>query len=155
METTKRQTYSACAATGVLGLALIGLAACSQGDSTNATPASGGSAALQGPIAFVKNSGVGSQNTLSVVGADTQGNLKLVSTMGSAGEFENNALGDMQVSNGGWVFMNLTAGGKVATIDPLSGATPIHEDNLPTRTRPGAYLSGSNRWRGDLVDERW
>ncbi|HMS85793.1 MAG TPA: hypothetical protein PKD12_19285 [Nitrospira sp.] len=136
MKAMKRKNVVSGVTTGALGFALIGLAACSQGDSTTATPTQGGSATLQGPIAFVKNSGVGSQNTLSVVGTDTQGNLKLISTMGSAGEFENNALGDMQVSNGGWVFMNLTAGGKVATIDPLSGATPIHEDNLLTRTRP-------------------
>lgn len=136
METMKKRKCFSYVTTGALGLALIGLAACSQGDSTNASPTSGGSAVLQGPIAFVKNSGVGSQNTLSIVGADTQGNLKLISTMGSAGEFENNALGDMQVSSGGWVFMNLTAGGEVATIDPLSGAAPIHEANLPTRTRP-------------------
>jgi hypothetical protein len=132
----KRQNYVFSLTTGAVGIALIGLAACSSGESTTGTTAPGGSAALQGPIAFVKNSGVGSQNTLSVVGTDTQGNLKTISTMGSAGEFENNALGDMQVSSGNWVFMNLTAGGKVATIDSLSGATPIHEANLSTRTRP-------------------
>lgn len=136
MEAMKKNSFVSSLTTGAVGFVLIGLTACSQGDSTNATPTPSGSAALQGPIAFVKNSGVGSQNTLSVVGTDTQGNLKLVSTMGSAGEFENNALGDMQVSNGNWVFMNLTAGGKVATIDPLSGATPIHEANLESRTRP-------------------
>lgn len=136
MKALKRRGYVFCATTGALGLALISLAACNSGETTTATPAPGGSAALQGPIAFVKNSGVGNQNTLSVVGTDTQGNLKLVSTMGSAGEFESNALGDMQVSSGNWVFMNLTAGGKVTTIDPLSGATPILEANLPTRTRP-------------------
>ena len=136
MQTMKRRNFVSSVTTGALGFALISLAACNSGETTTATLAPGGSAALSGPIAFVKNSGVGSQNTLSIVGTDTQGNLKLISTMGSAGEFENNALGDMQVSSGNWVFMNLTAGGKVATIDPLSGATPIHETNLSTRTRP-------------------
>jgi hypothetical protein len=136
METAKRRTYSSCATTGALGLALVALAACSQGDSTSETLAPGGSAGLSGPIAFVKNSGIGSQNTLSVVGTDTQGNLRIISTMGTSGEFENNALGDMQISSGEWVFVNLTAGNKVATIDPLSGATPIHEDNLLTGVRP-------------------
>ena len=136
MEAMKRNNFVSSVTTGALGFALISLAACNSGETTTATPTSGGSSTLQGPIAFVRNSGVGSQNTLSVVGTDAQGNLKLISTMGSAGEFESNALGDMQVSNGGWVFTNLTAGGKVATIDPLSGATPIHEANLETRTRP-------------------
>ena len=124
------------AATAMLGLALIGLASCSSGDSNTGQVTPGGSAGLQGPIAFVNNRGIGNQNTLSVVGIDAQGNLKIVSTMGTAGEFENNALGDMQFSNGEWVFVNLGAGGKVATIDPLSGATPIHEGNLPTGERP-------------------
>jgi hypothetical protein len=128
-----RRLYSTCARTGVLGLALISLASCSAGDSSTETVTSGGSAALQGPIAFVNNR---DDKTLSVLGTDTEGNLRMVSTMGTAGEFENNALGDMQASNGEWVFVNLTAGNKVSTIDPLSGATPIHEDNLPTGTRP-------------------
>ncbi len=136
METIGRRKFDQRIPQAALGLALISLAACSSGDDSTGTVSPGGSSALQGPIAFVKNSGVGNQNTLSVVGTDTQGNLRLVSTMGSAGEFEGNALGDMQVSSGNWAFMNLTAGGKVATIDPLSGATPIHEANLPTRTRP-------------------
>lgn len=123
---------------GFLALAFAALVGCLQGEtpSTTGTVAPGGSAALQGPIAFVKNSGIGSENTLSVVGVDSQGNLRIISTMGAAGEFGNGALGDMQVSSGEWVFVNLTAGNRVATIDPLSGATPIHEDNLATRTRP-------------------
>ena len=124
------------ATTAILGMALIGLVSCSSGDSSGGTVAPGGSSALQGPIAFVNNRGIGNQNTLSVVGTDTQGNLKIVSTIGTAGEFENNALGDMQVSAGEWVFVNLGAGNKVATIDPLSGATPIFEANLATGTRP-------------------
>ncbi|MDO9117094.1 MAG: hypothetical protein Q7U39_03995 [Nitrospira sp.] len=128
-----RKQYSTYAKTGLLGLALIGLASCSSGDSSAPVATSGGSAALQGPIAFVNNR---DDKTLSVVGTDAQGNLKIVSTMGSANEFEGNALGDMQVSSGEWVFVNLGAGNKVATIDPLSGATPIHEANLATGTRP-------------------
>ena len=131
-----RKSYSTYAKTGLLGLALLSLASCSSGDSSTPVATSGGSAALQGPIAFVNNRGIGSQNTLSVVGTDSQGNLKIVSTMGTAGEFENNALGDMQISSGEWVFVNLTAGNKISTIDPISGATPIHEANLPTGTRP-------------------
>lgn len=134
MKATKNRTIViTIAATGMLGLALIGLASCSSGDSS--TPA-GGSAALQGPLAFINNRGIGNQNTLSVVGIDSQGNLRIVSTMGTANEFEGNALGDMQFSEGEWVFVNLGAGNKVATIDPLSGATPIFEANLATGTRP-------------------
>jgi hypothetical protein len=124
---------TSCAKTSLLGLALISLASCSSGDSSSSTPTSSGSAALQGPIAFVNNR---DDKTLSVVGTDSQGNLRIVSTMGTANEFEGNVLGDMQFSNGDWVFVNLTAGGKVSTIDPLSGATPIHEANLLTGTRP-------------------
>jgi len=92
-----------------------------------------GSAALQGQLAFVNNR---DSKTLSVVGIDGQGSLRMISTMGTANEFAGYVLGDMQVSSGEWVFMNLTAGNKVATIDPLSGATPIHEANLPVGTRP-------------------
>ena len=118
---------------GVLAGVLGSLASCSSGDDTTTTTTSNSSAALQGPIAFVNNR---DDKTLSVVGTDAQGNLKIVSTMGTANEFEGNALGDMQVSEGEWVFVNLGAGNKVATIDPLSGATPIHEANLATGTRP-------------------
>ncbi len=121
------------ATTAMLGLALMSLAGCSSGESTTGQVAPGGSAGLQGPIAFVNNR---DDKTLSVVGTDSQGNLKIVSTMGNANEFEGNALGDMQFSSGEWVFVNLGAGNKVATIDPLSGATPIHEANLATGTRP-------------------
>ncbi len=120
---------------GLLGLSFAALVGCLQGETTSTTGAvtPGGSAALQGPMAFVNNR---DSKTLSVVGTDTQGNLRIISTMGAAGEFEGNVLGDMQVSNGEWVFVNLTAGHKVATIDPLSGATPIWEDNILTGTRP-------------------
>lgn len=128
-----RQIITSCAKTSLLGLALISLASCSSGDSSTGTATSSGSAALQSPLAFVNNR---DDKTISVVGTDTQGNLRIVSTMGTANEFEGNALGDMQFSNGDWFFVNLTAGGKVSTIDPLSGATPIVEANLPTGTRP-------------------
>ena len=53
-----------------------------------------------------------------------------------AGKFENAALGDMQFSSGDWLFVNLAAANKVATIDPLTAATPVHEVNLPVGTRP-------------------
>lgn len=126
------------ATTAILGMALISLVSCSSGESTSNTVASGGSAGLSGPIAFVNNRGIGSQkeNTLSVVGTDSQGNLKLVSTMGTAGEFGDNALGDMQFSNGEWVFVNIGAANAVANIDPISGAIPIFEANLSTSQRP-------------------
>lgn len=122
-------------AIGLVGLSFVALVGCLQGEttSTSGTVTPGGSAALQGPLAFVNNR---DSKTLSVVGTDTQGNLRIISTMGGANEFEGNVLGDMQVSNGEWVFVNLTAGHKVATIDPFSGATPIWEDNLLTGTRP-------------------
>lgn len=129
---SQRQMMTFCAKASLLGLALIGLASCSAGDDTTALT-SGGSAGLQGPLAFVNNR---DDKTLSVVGTDTQGNLRIVSTMGNAGEFGGNALGDMQFSNGDWVFVNLGLGNGVATIDPLSGATPVHQANLPTGTRP-------------------
>lgn len=124
------------ATTAILGMALIGLVSCSSGESTSNTVGPGGSAGLSGPIVFVNNRGIGNQNTLSVIGIDSQGNLKNVSTIGAAGEFGSNALGDMQFSNGDWVFVNIGASNSVATIDPLSGATPIHEDTLLTGTRP-------------------
>ncbi|MDH5642422.1 MAG: hypothetical protein OEY28_14120 [Nitrospira sp.] len=123
--------------TGCLGLTVVALVGCLQGETTSTTgpgPVTpSGSAALQGQLAFVNNR---DSKTLSVVGIDGQGSLRMISTMGTANEFAGYVLGDMQVSSGEWVFMNLTAGNKVATIDPLSGATPIHEANLPVGTRP-------------------
>jgi hypothetical protein len=53
-----------------------------------------------------------------------------------ASEFENVALGDMQFSKEDWIFVNLAAANKVATIDPLTAATPVHEANLAAGTRP-------------------
>ncbi len=37
--------------------------------------------------------------------------------------------------------MNLEAANKVATIDPLTAATPVHEANLAAGTRPVHHLS--------------
>jgi hypothetical protein len=131
---TKRRIISSFAKTGVLGFALIGLAACNSGESTSTigTPAPGGSAGFSGPLVFVNNTG---DKTLTSVGLKGDSGNVVVNTI-EAAKFENVALGDMQFSEGDWVFVNLTAANKVATIDPLTGATPIHEANLPTGTRP-------------------
>ena len=134
MEALKRRSYVSCVTTGALGLALIGLAACSSGESTSTTgtPTPGGSAGFSGPLVFVNNTG---DKTLTSVGLKGDSGNTVVNTMAAA-EFENVALGDMQFSNGDWVFVNLTAANKVATIDPLTAATPVHEVNLPAGTRP-------------------
>jgi DNA-binding beta-propeller fold protein YncE len=134
METMKRRRYLSCVTTGALGLALIGLAACSSGDDTPiaGTPAPGGSAGFSGPIAFVNNTG---DKTLTSVALKGDSGNGVVNTIDAA-KFENVALGDMQFSSGDWVFVNLTDANKVATIDPLTGATPVHEVNLPAGTRP-------------------
>lgn len=134
MESMKRRKYSSCITTGALGLVLIGLAACSSGDDTPiaGTPAPGGSAGLSGPIAFVNNTG---DKTLTAVAVKGDSGNAVVNTIDAA-KFENVALSDMQFSSGDWVFVNLTDANKVATIDPLTGATPVHEVNLPVGTRP-------------------
>jgi len=116
----------------MLGLAFLTLAGCSAGDSTTGTLTSGGSAALSGPLIFVNNTGDKSLTSIAMKG--DSGNA-VVGTIPAA-EFENVALGDMQFSEGEWLFMNLAAVNKVATIDPLTGATPVHETNLVTGTRP-------------------
>jgi hypothetical protein len=120
------------ATTAILGLALISLASCSSGDSSSSTPTSSSSAALQGPMVFTNNTGDKSLTSVALRG--DSGNA-VVGTIPAA-EFENVALGDMQFSQGEWLFLNLGAVNKVATIDPLTGATPIHEGNLLTGTRP-------------------
>ncbi|MBI5317129.1 MAG: hypothetical protein HZB34_14285 [Nitrospirae bacterium] len=130
--TSHRQIMTSCAKTGLLGLALISLASCSSGDSSSGTPTSSGSAALQGPMAFVNNTGDKSLTSVALRG--DSGNA-VVGTIPAA-EFENGALGDTQFSQGEWLFVNLGAANKVATIDPLTGATPVHETNLVTGTRP-------------------
>lgn len=134
METMKRRSYVAGITTGALGLALIGLAACSSGDSTptTGTPPPGGGAGASGPTAFVNNTG---DKTLTSVALRGDTGNAVIGTINAA-EFENVALGDMQVSTGEWLFVNLTAANKVATIDPLTAATPVHEVNLPSGTRP-------------------
>ena len=116
----------------VLGLALISLVNCSSSDDTTPQVTSGGSAALQGPMVFVNNTGDKTLTSLSLKG--DSGNAVL-GTIPSA-EFENVALGDMQFSDGDWFFLNLAAANKVAAIDPLTAATPVHEVNLPVGTRP-------------------
>ncbi len=134
METMKRRSFVSGVTTGALGLALIGLAACSSGESTptSGTPAPSGSAGLSGPLVFVSNTG---DKTLTSVALKGDSGNAVVNTIDAA-KFENVALGDMQFSVGEWVFVNLTAANKVATIDPLTAATPVHEVNLPSGTRP-------------------
>ena len=134
-----RQIMTSCAKTSLLGLALVSLASCSSGDSSSGTPSSSGSAALQGPMAFVNNTGDKSLTSVALRG--DSGNA-VVGTIPAA-EFENVALGDMQFSGGDWLFVNITGTNslgqpvhKVATIDPLTSAIPVHETNLTTGTRP-------------------
>ena len=127
-----RTTVITVATTAMLGLALIGLASCDSGSTTDTTTTTNSSAALQGPMVFVNNTG---DKTLTSVGLRGDSGNVVLGTIASA-EFENVALGDMQFSEGEWVFLNLGAANKVATIDPLTGAIPIHETNLATGTRP-------------------
>jgi YVTN family beta-propeller protein len=123
---------TSCAKTSLLGLALISLVSCSSGDDTTNTTTTNSSAALQGPLVFVNNTG---DKTLSTVALRGDSGNAVVGTIAAA-EFENVALGDMQFSEGDWLFLNLGAVNKVATIDPLTGAIPVHEVNLTTGTRP-------------------
>ena len=113
-------------------MVLISLASCSSGESTSGTVTTGGSAALSGPLVFVNNT---EDKTLTSVALKGDSGNAVVGTIAAA-KFENGALGDMQFSEGEWVFLNLGAANKVATIDPLTGAIPIHEANLATGTRP-------------------
>ncbi len=121
------------AAGAALSLGLAALVACGGSDSDSPAPVatSTGSAGLTTPLAFINNRDDKTLSTITVDGT----NSKVLSTL-PATEFENNALGDMTSSLQEWVFVNLGAGNKVATIDPLSGATPIHEANLATGERP-------------------
>lgn len=132
METRKRNNIVSSITISALGLGLISLAACSAGESTTATPTSSGSAGNTNALVFVSNPGDGTLTSLALKG--DSGNA-VVNTIPAA-EFESVALGDMQYSSGNWLFVNLTAAGKVATIDPLTAATPEHEVNLPAGTRP-------------------
>ena len=124
----------------MLGLAVISLVNCSSSDDTTPQVTSGGSAALQGPLVFVSNTG---DKTLTSVSLKGDSGNAVLGTIASA-QFENVALGDMQFSDGDWLFLNLAASNKVATIDPLTGATPIHEANLATGTRPVHIYRDSN-----------
>lgn len=135
-----RTTVITGAKTAMLGLALISFASCSSGESTSGTVAPGGSAGLQGPIVFVNNTG---DKTLTSVALKGDSGNAVLGTIASA-EFENVALGDMQFSEGEWFFLNLGAANKVATIDPLTAATPVHEANLATGTRPVHIYRDSN-----------
>jgi DNA-binding beta-propeller fold protein YncE len=81
---------------------------------------------------FVNNTG---DKTLTSVALKGDSGNVVVNTIDAA-EFENVALGDMQITDGNWVFVNLGAANKVATIDPLTAATPVHEVNLQAGTRP-------------------
>ena len=125
-------TVTSGAKAAVLGLALISLVNCSSSDDTTPAVTSGGSAALQGPLALVNNTG---DKTLTSVALKGDSGNAVLGTIPSA-EFENVALGDMQFSEGEWVFVNLGAANKVATIDPLTGAQPDHKTNLAAGTNP-------------------
>ncbi|MDH4078296.1 MAG: hypothetical protein OEU68_00610 [Nitrospira sp.] len=142
METMKRRTYASYVTTGALGLALIGLAACSSGDDTG-TLTPDGSAGLSGPIAFVNNTG---DRSLTSVALRGDSNSAVLNTIPNT-TFGNLALGDMQFTSGEWVFVNISGindgqnnsqnvGTKVAALDPINSATPIHRTNLPTGVRP-------------------
>jgi len=125
--------YGFCMIGGLLSLALGGLVACSDGGATNNTTAeTSTSAGLSGPLVFVNNTG---DKTLTSVALKGDSGNAVVGTINAA-KFENVALGDMQYTKGEWIFLNLGAANKVATIDPLTAATPIHETNLVTGTRP-------------------
>ena len=133
MKATKSRTIViTSAATAMLGLALIGLASCSSGESTSGGVTGGGSAGLQGPMVFINNTG---DKTLTSVALKGDSGNAVLNTLGP-GVFGNVALGDMQFSEGEWLFMNLGVSNQVATIDPLTGAAPIFEANLLTGTRP-------------------
>ncbi len=130
---SRQRQLRAAAHAALLGLTMIALTNCSSDDSgAPAAATSGGSAALQGPLVFVNNTGDKTLTSVSLKG--DLGNA-VIGTIDSA-KFENVALGDMQFSEGEWLFVNLGAANKVAAIDPLTGATPIHETNLATGTRP-------------------
>ena len=139
MKKSKNLTMVIMGATAILGLAVIGLMSCSSGESTSGQVTQGGSAALSGPLVFVNNTG---DKTLTSVALRGDSGNAVVGTIPAA-EFENVALGDMQFSEGEWLFVNITGTDslnqpvhKVATIDPLTSATPVHEENLVTGTRP-------------------
>jgi hypothetical protein len=123
----------------MFGMALIGLVSCSSGESTSGTVTPSGSAGLSGPLVFVNNTGDKSLTSVALKG--DSGNA-VVGTIPNT-EFEGVALSDMQFSEGNWLFLNITGINalnqpihKVATIDPLTNALPVHEVNLTSGTRP-------------------
>lgn len=133
MRSHNRKIHTKSTGLAVLGLfALAALSGCSSGETTTGAVTTSGSAALQGPIVFVNNSG---DKTLTSVAMRGDSRNAVLGTIQSA-EFESAALGDMQFTNEDWVFVNLAAANKVATIDPLTGAVPVHETNLAAGTRP-------------------
>lgn len=119
---------------GLLSLTLTISMGCnsgsSSGSSSTAPPATQNPAT---PTAFVNNTG---NKTLSAVRLVGDSGSAVVSTLGTQNEFGGSALGDMMFSVGEWVFVNLGAINAVATIDPLSAATPLFETNLAAGTRP-------------------
>ena len=129
------------ATTAILGLALIGLVSCSSGDSSTGQVTTSGSAALQGPLVFVHNS---TDKTTSVVALKGDTGNSVIHTMGQGvaetthlnGAYDGNLPGDMQFSEGEWVFVNVGAANGVTLIDPISGAKPIFEDILQVGRRP-------------------
>jgi YVTN family beta-propeller protein len=135
METMKRRRYSSCVTTCALGLALIGLAACSSEEATPTAgvPTSESSAGLTNPLVFINNTG---DKTLETIKHDGDTNNQSIGKLGGNNEFQGSALGDMTSSAGDWVFVNLGAANGVGLIDPLSGAKPLFETILPTGERP-------------------
>jgi DNA-binding beta-propeller fold protein YncE len=129
------------ATTAIFGVALIGLVGCSSGDSSTGQVTTGGSAALQGPLVFVHNS---TERTTSVVALRGDTGNSVIHTMGQGvaetnhpnGAYDGNAPGDMQFSEGEWVFVNVGVSNGVTLIDPISGAKPIFEDILQVGKRP-------------------
>ncbi len=139
METRKRSNSISSITTGALGLALISLAACNSGETTTATPAPGGSAGNVSALVFVNNTG---DKTLTSVALKGDSGNAVVNTIYAA-KFENVALGGHAVlADKDWVFLNLAAANKVATIDPLTAATPVHEANLNDWYQACSPLSG-------------
>lgn len=143
MKATKNRTRGmTTAATGILGLALISLASCSAGESPSSQVTQGGSAALQGPLVFVHNS---TEKTTSVVALRGDTGNSVIHKMGQGvaetnhpnGAYDGNLPGDMQFSEGEWVFVNVGEANGVALVDPLSGAKPIFEGILQVGRRPG------------------
>jgi hypothetical protein len=130
-EIKNRTTFITGTATAMLGLAVIGLASCSSGDSSTGQVTTGGSAALQTPLAFVKIAG---NTKLAVVTHSGSLGNDVLSEMSFSGT---NTVGDMATSKKDWIFANIPNQDGVALIDPVSSSQPIFEVTLA-----GAGLSG-------------